>query len=161
MGRAGDRIRRFYDHHLTPGEEIKAVRDATAGGTGTLVGYGALIGALLGWLYAINVTGALLPALVFGALAGELGGYVMAAQRARRPAGPGAIHLQVVQTNTRLFTVRRYASIRRRLLREYALDEVTATIARHYPIGQYRRLDITDGAGEVTSLVVEGDLDLP
>ena len=161
MGRAGDRIRRFYDPHLAPGEEIKLVRNATATGTGTLVGYGMLIGALLGWLYAINIDGAFLPAFVFGALAGELGGYVAASHQARRASGPGAVHLQVVQTNTRLFTVPRYASVRRGILREYPFERVTPIIARRYPIGRYRRLDITNSAGEVTSLIVDDDLDLP
>jgi hypothetical protein len=161
MSRAVRRAKRFYSPHLAPGEEIKAIRNATAAGTGTLLGYGALIGALLGWLYAISVDGALLPALVLGALAGEIGGYLIAHRRARLRSGPGAVHLQLIQTDTRLFTVRRHASVRRRILREYPLDEVRATIAKRYPIGPYRRLDITDADGTATSVVVEGELDLP
>jgi hypothetical protein len=161
MGRAVRRAKRFYSPQLAPGEEIKAIRNATAAGTGTLVGYGALIGALLGWLYAINADNALLPALVLGAFAGEIGGYLMAHRRARQPSGPGAVHLQLIQTDTRLFTVPRHASVRRQILREYPLDEVTAIIARRYPIGQYRRIDITDAAGATTAMIVEGELDLP
>ena len=161
MSRAMERARRFYSPQLDPGEEIKAILNATAGGTGTLVGYGALIGALLGWLYSINVDGALLPALVLGALAGELGGYLMAQRRARLSSGPGAIHLHLVQTNIRLLTVNRYASKRRRPLREYPHDRVAAVIAKRYPIGRYHRLDITDEAGNTTSLLVDGELDLP
>jgi len=161
MSRAVRRAKRFYRPHLAPGEEIGAIRNATAAGTGTLMGYGALIGALLGWLYAINVDSALLPALVLGAFAGDIGGYLMAHRRARRHSGPGAVHLQLIQTDNRLFTVRRHASVRRQILREYPLGEVTATIARRYPIGQYRRLDISDVNGNSTSLIVEGDLDLP
>ncbi len=161
MSRASERARRFYSPDLAPGEEIEAVRNATASGTWTLVGYGALIGALLGWLYAINVDSSLLPALVLGALGGELGGYLLANRRARLPSGPGAIHLQLVQTNRRLFTVNRHASTRRRELREYPLDEVTVTVAKRYPIGSYHRLDITDAADRAVSLIVEGELDLP
>jgi len=80
MSGAVRRAIRFYSPHLAPGEEIKAIRNATAAGTGTLMGYGALIGALLGWLYAINVDGALMPALVLGAFAGEIGGYLYGAE---------------------------------------------------------------------------------
>lgn len=159
--RAVARARKFYDPHLGPDEEVAAVRNATAGGTGSLVGYGALIGALVGWLYSINVNGALLPAFVLGALAGELGGYLLAHRRARQPSGPGAVHLTLVQTNQRFFTLNRYAAVRRGLLREYPFDQVTADIAREYPIGNYRRLDITPIGGAVTSLIVEGTLDLP
>ncbi len=161
MSRAVERARRFYSPQLNPGEEIEAIRNATAGGTGTLVGYGALIGALVGWLYAINVDGALLPALVLGALAGELCGYLLAHRRARRPYGPGTIHLQLIRTTTRLLTVNRHAAKRRQPLREYPHGEVTTTVAKRYPIGRYHRLDITDGADNTTSLIVEGELDLP
>ena len=161
MSRASRRAKRFYSPDLDPGERIEAIRNATAAGTGTLVGYGALIGALIGWLYAINVDGALLPALVLGALGGELGGYLLANRRARLPSGPGAIHLQLVQTNKRLITVNRHASTRRRALREYPLDEVTATVAKRYPIGHYCRLDISDAVDRELSLIVESELDLP
>jgi hypothetical protein len=161
MGGPLERAKRFYQPQLEPGETIKAVRRATAGGTGSKVGYGAVVGALLGWLYAINVDSALLPPLVLGALAGELGGYLLAQRAARRPGGPGAIHLEVVQTDLRLFTVRRHASLRRRILRSYRFADTSEWSLRPYPIGSYQRLEITLAHGATTVLVVEGTLDLP
>lgn len=160
MRRATERAKQFYSPPLAPGEEIESVRNATVAGTGSLVGYGALIGALLGWLYAINIDSALLPALVLGGFTGVIGGYLTAHRHARR-SGPGGVHLQLVKTDKRLFTVRRYASIRRQAIREYPLSEVNVTIAKRYPVGRYHRLDITDTSGNVTSLVVEAELDLP
>lgn len=161
MAGAVDRAKRFYGRDLEPGERIDAVRNATAAGTGSSVLTGMLVGALAGWLVAVNTDTPLLPAIVFGAFTGELGGYLLARRRARRADGPGAVQLQLVLTDRRLFTVRRYAATRRRVLRSYPLHEVTLESAGSYPIGRYHRLDITPAEGPTTSLVVEGNLDLP
>ncbi len=156
-----NRARRFYSPDLAPGEEIDSIRDATAGGTGTMVGYGALIGALVGWLIAMALEAAALPWFVLGALTGEAVGYFLAHRKARRPDGPGTIHLQLVATNQRLFTVRRYASSKRRILRSYPFEQYTAKVAHRYPIGRYIRLDITGEDSPTVSLVTEGPIELP
>jgi hypothetical protein len=161
MGKALDRARQFYRPRLEPDEEVQEVRLATAIGTGSKIGYGAAIGALLGWIYAVNVGSALLPPLVLGALAGELGGYVMAHRAARQPSGPGTVHLELLLTNQRLLTVGRYASLRHRILREYPLGEMTAATSRRYPIGQYHRLAVMMKDGSTIAFVVAGPFDLP
>ncbi len=161
MSRSLDRVKRFYQPELDPGEEIKAIRNATAAGTGSKVGYGAVIGALVGWLYAINTDSSLLPALVLGALAGELGGYLLAHRSARSKDGPGTIHLQVVLTDRRLFTVRRHASIRRRILRNYPLDQIKAAHSHRYPIARFHRLTIELADERQITFILEQPLDLP
>lgn len=161
MGRAVDRARQFYRPQLLPDEEILEQRRATAVGTGSKIGYGAVIGALVGWIYAINLDSGLLPPLVLGALAGELGGYVMAHRAARQPAGPGTVHLELILTDQRLLTAGRYASLRHRILREYPLCEMTATSSRRYPIGQFHRLSVMMTNGTTTAFIVEGALDIP
>jgi hypothetical protein len=155
-----DRAREFYAPELPPGEELLSVRQATAAGTGTKVVYGGLIGALVGWLYAINLDAGLLPPLVLGALTGEMVGYFMAGRAARRAEGPGAIHLLAIATDRRLLTTTRYAARRRRILREYPLEDVAVT-AKRYPIGQYNLVEVASPDGQTTGLIVEGTLDLP
>ncbi|MDJ0953915.1 MAG: hypothetical protein QNJ81_09560 [Acidimicrobiia bacterium] len=161
MKRTVEKLKSFYQPHLEPGEEIRQISNATAGGTGSKVGYGAAIGALLGWLFAINVDSALLPPFVLGALGGGVGGYLLALRFARRPEGPGSIHIELVLTTRRLFTVRRYASLRREVLREYPLAEIKSAEGRRYPIGQYQRLTVELSDGTSTSFVLEQPLDLP
>ncbi len=161
MSRALDKARSFYAPNLAPDESIAAIRRATAAGTGRYVAIGAIIGTLVGWLYAISVDSALLPPLVLGALAGETGGYLLAHRTARQPSGPGTIHLELVLTGRRLFTVGRYASWRRRMLREYPLDTIIAATTSRYPIGRYHRVEITTADGTTTGFIVEGMLDVP
>ncbi|MCP3997817.1 MAG: hypothetical protein GY722_22555 [bacterium] len=160
MSRLTDRARQFYAPELLPGEELLSIRQATAAGTGTKVAYGGLIGVLAGWLYAINLDTGLLPPLVLGALTGGMVGYFIAGRAARRPEGPGTIHLLAVSTNQRLLTTARYSSRRHRILRQYPLADVTVTKKR-YPIGQYHLVEVTTPDGRTTGLVVEGTLDLP
>ncbi len=161
MKRPVDKLKSFYQPHLEPGEEIRAISNATAGGTGSKVGYGAVIGALVGWLFAINVDSALLPPLILGAFAGELGGYLLALRFARRETGPGSIHLQLVLTTERLFTVRRHASLRRHILREYPLPEIKSAESRQYPIGRLERLTLEFADGTTTAFVLEQPLEVP
>lgn len=160
MKRLVDRARGFYAPEMQPGESLLSVRQATAAGTGTRVAYGGLIGALVGWLYAISLNAGLLPAFVTGALSGEMIGYLTARREARRPQGPGAIHLLAVTTNQRLLTTARYAWRRRRILREYPLHDVSITTKR-YPIGRYHLVEVMSPEGHTTGMVVEGTFELP
>ena len=160
MKRLTDRARKFYAPELHPGEELRSVRQATAAGTGTKVAYGGLIGVLIGWLYAITLDAGLLPPRGLGALTGEMVGYFAAGRAARRPEGPGAIHLLAITTDQRLLTAARYAARRRRILREYPLADVAVT-AKRYPIGQYNLVEMTSPDGQTTGLIVEGTLDPP
>lgn len=160
MQQAVAAARRFYGPQLDSGEEVQSVHQATAGGTGTRIVYGAVIGALCGWLYAIFLDASLLAPLVFGALTGEMIGYFLAEREARRPDGPGTIHLGLVLTSQNLLTVGRYASKKRKVLRRYPLEQITAVATKRYPIGHFHLQEITlvDGAGP--TFVVEGVLDL-
>lgn len=110
-------------------------------------------------MYTINLDSGLLPPLVLGSLTGEMVGYFIAGRAARRPEGPGTIHLLPVATNQRLLTTARYCSRRRRTLRQYPLADVTITKKR-YPIGQYHLTEVTTPDGRPAGLVVEGTPDL-
>ena len=160
MQQAVAAARRFYGPQLSAGEEVVSVHHATAGGTGTRIVFGAIVGALGGWLYAIYLDAALLAPLVLGALIGEMVGYFLAERAARHPDGPGTIHLALILTSQRLLTVGRYAARKRRVLRSYPLAEITGGVTERYPIAHFHLQEITlaDGAGP--TFVVEGVLDL-
>lgn len=160
MSRAVAAARRFYRSELDAGEEVLSVHNATAAGTGSKIGLGALIGALVGWLYAVFLDSSLLAPLVLGALAGEMVGYFVAERQARRADGPGTIHLQLVLTSQNLLTVGRFAARRRRVLRRYPLEQIVSVATRRYPVAKFHLQEITMTDGTCVGVVVEGAVSL-
>jgi len=156
-----EKAKRFYSPELQPGEEIRQVRHATAAGTGIKVVLGALIGALAGWLVAFVGDLALLPPLVMGALAGQLVGYVLSHRQAVGANGAGSVHLELVLTNKRLLTAKRYAALRRGMLRSYPLDDMAKVDVKRYQVGKYHRIEVTLRDGAVLSVVSDGAMDIP
>jgi len=161
MNRLVAKAREFYSPELEPGEEIRQVRYATASGTGSKIVLGASIGALLGWLLAFIGDLALLPPFVLGAFAGEFIGYMVAHRRATSATGPGAIHLELVLTSNRLFTAKRYALMRRGILRAYPFAEISDVTTKRYPVGKYHRIDVSMNDGDLLSVVSDGPMDIP
>lgn len=147
----------FYTGFLSDHEELVTSSSAVLGGTGTLIGIASVAGSLCGWLYSIYLTAPLLPSLVLGGLAGVFVGYVVATRSARKPDGPGAVHLTLIQTSERLIVTRRYPAFRQRPLRIYQLDSITATWTP-LPVGGYQRLVIREASGLTHDFIVTDHL---
>jgi hypothetical protein len=160
MRRAIAVARDFYRPPLAGGEKIQSVHHATAAGTGAKILFGAAVGALVGWLAAVFLDTALLVPLVFGALTGEMIGYIQAERKARRPDGAGTIHLDLVLTSINLLTMRRYGTRRNNVLRCYPRDQITAVATKRYPVANYHLQEITTADATTVAFVVEGVLDL-
>lgn len=161
MSRLVTRAKQFYSPELQPGEEILQVRHATPAGTGSKVVVGALMGALAGWLLAFVGGMAVLPILLLGAFTGELVGYVLSYRHAVGAGGAGSIHLELVLTSKRLLTAKRYATLRRGVLRSYPLDEITHVDVKRYPVGKYHGIEVTMNDGSILSVVSDGAMDIP
>jgi hypothetical protein len=145
----------LYPSLLSPGEHIVETARAVAGGTATHLGRSAFTGVLGGWLYAISISAPLLPSLVLGAMVGGLVGYAIAERSARRPSGPGAVHLVVVLSDERLMTIRRYPTFRQKVLRSYPLDEISSVTLTQFPVAMYHRLTVGLRDGAQLDLVVD------
>jgi hypothetical protein len=138
------RARRFYRPRLGPGEEIEDVVLGYATGTATHVVQGMVFGGFVGWLYAVFLDAAPLPAMVLGGFAGIVAGYLIC----RRTANLGATDFLVVLTNSRLLIVKRGLSGRPRVLRSYELSSIVETTTHRYPVGNYcrQRFVTSDGS---------------
>lgn len=140
--RAVHKTAQDYYRFLTGDEELGEVVTAFSGGTGAHLGAAAFIWALAGWLYAIYVNAPLLPSLILGAMTGTLVGYLLAERAARRPAGPGAVHLVLLTTTLRVVTIRRYPTWRQKPLRSIPRENIESVEVTPLPIGMYRRVII-------------------
>ena len=152
---------RTYGRHLGPNEKVQGTAEATAGGTGRIIGTGLLIGALSGLLYAVVVDSPPLPSIALGSFAGIIGGYVAAARHARRKGGPGATQVRIVVTDEHLLVFPLRAATRTKPLRSFPLAEVTAIQAEPTPIGRYRRAEIRFSDREPIHEMLSDALELP
>jgi hypothetical protein len=153
-----DKARRRYGTHLLPDEEILDTVVGYAAGTGTGIIVGLLAGVFLGWLYALYLEAATLPATVLGGCAGVIAGSYLATRAARRPDGAGATNLLVAVTNTRLLTLNRHATGRPRILRAYPLSDIREVATHRLPVAHYHRQRITFAGGGSVELVVSRKL---
>jgi hypothetical protein len=152
---------RTYGRHLGSTEKVQGTAEATAGGTGRIIGTGLLIGALSGLLYAVIVDATPLPSIALGSFAGIIGGYVAAARHARRKDGPGATQVRIVLTDERLLIIPLRAATRTKPLRSFPLAQVTAIHSEPTPIGRYRSAEIRFSDREPIRLMLSEALELP
>ena len=155
MPRFPDRIRRFYAAEIRPDERVSAVLVGYATRTATLIGAGSLLGGVVGWLYAIYMDAAYLPAIVLGGFIGITGGFFYADNLARHPSGPGAATFAVVVTTERLMMFRSANPVRPKLLRSIDLDSITAIATRRYPIASYHQIRVTTDDGTNTAFITD------
>lgn len=151
-------LRGFYELDLHDGEEIRTTATAYAGGAGSRIMLGMLAGALFGWLGAIYLDAAALPALVLGACAGLAAAYFWSVRVARSPDGPGAVELRLILTNLRLLTTPRHTARRQRVLRSYDLAQIAEVTTHRYPVTGYRRQQITMKDGSNPAFIVSRKL---
>lgn len=159
--RAVRKTAKDYYGLLSTDEELGEVATAFAGGTGTHLGPASFIGVLAGWLYAIYVDAPLLPSLVLGLMTGGLVGYLIAERVARRPDGPGAVHLVLITTTRRVLTIRRYPTWRQRPLRSIPNEDIVSVEVTPLPIGMYRRVLITRTSQPPLSLITTDEFRSP
>jgi hypothetical protein len=137
------------------------VVEATASGTGRAIGSGALIGALCGALLGVIVaTASPLPSIVLGSFTGVIGGYLVAAWRARTTTGPGATLVLAVLTNRHLLTFRHRPAVRVHPLRSFPLAEVSSVDSDPTFVGRYRKTDILLIDGSTIRPLTVGPADL-
>jgi hypothetical protein len=146
--------KRFYQPELLPEETVRDVVAGYAAGADTRILLGAVAGTLFGWLGAIYLAAAALPALVLGGCVGIIAGYYGSARASRRPGGPGAVEMWIVLTSARLLTMRRHGAVRRKVLRSYDLAQVLEATVRRYPLGRYHRQRVIMKDGTTGDFIV-------
>jgi hypothetical protein len=160
VGRALRRARRFYRSCLRPDEQVCGVVVGYAPGTGRWILQGTILGALCGWLYALYLDAAPLPAAVLGISIGVVVGFGLATRAARQPDGPGAVTFLAVLTDARLLILRRTVVGRPRPMRSFELTTIHETTVSQFPVGNYERRHITVDTGSAVDLVTVGRLNI-
>lgn len=160
LARLTQRVKRFYARGLRPGEEVQQATPGYAARTGTLIMAGAVLGGVIGWLYALYFDAAPLPPVVLGSFAGTIGGYFVAEASARGAGGPGATSFTVLTTTERLLIVRTHNAIRPKILRSYELASIATIASRRYPVANYHRSEIELTTGTKITIISAGELNI-
>ena len=93
-------------------------------------------------------------------MVGGLIEYAMAERSARRPSGPGAVHLVVVRPDERLLTTPRDPTFRQKVLRSHPLSEISSVTLSKFPVAMYHRLVVAFRDGAQLDLVVDDRFDI-